>query len=905
MTNQNSNKQKQVSFTNMRSISEINNNQLVKMSKDTEVMRSKLESVAKNVHNLLKKINESKDNANKVAVEKVQEQENKMNTTQPKNIVQKNNEQKTVSVRQFDKNQNKQNFANNGRNENRQGQYNNYNRYDRNDRNDRNNNRNFGRNGDNKNGQERNENRYGVDKNGERREYSNNNDYRNRNQNNNRFGNNSSTGQYKQYRKDGDNAQRGNGANDRFGRPRPNNDTNGRPNNGFVQKPRVNKTRETEPLINIDSISQNNKRSFDKKKDRNKSNFDSYQNKKNSFRRGLLEESNIEERIRSNRKNKKKKEEVVTIVAAPIDHAVITTETLTVKQLSEKTGRSVAEILKQLMVLGMMSNVNSSIDFATAELICGEMGVVLEQKLEKSYEEQLADEFNATNNMDDDEGSTARPPIVTVLGHVDHGKTSLLDFIRKTHIQSQEAGGITQSIAAYQIKTMDRLITFIDTPGHAAFSAMRARGASVTDVAILVVAGDEGVKPQTVEAIEHIKQANIPMIVAVNKMDKPQFNIERVKEQMSELGYAPEEWGGETVFVPISAMTGEGVEKLLEMVLLVTDLNEPKANAQKPALGMVIEAKLDKGKGPIATAIILNGTLKVGDNIISGVHTGKVRALINDKGKNVRTAGPSAPVAVVGLDGVPNAGDQLYVVDSKFRKDVLAERKRKIQQDKINAKNAFSMEEFLAKCADSEKKVLNVIVKTDVEGSFEALTAILNQINNEEVRVECIHGGVGAISENDVILAKTSNAVIVGFNSKPDSKAMALAEHEAVKIFISKIIYQISDYVATTIKGMRTPIFEEKVIGRGEVIRTFKISRIGTVAGCIIKEGKVTKNAKIRLSRAGKVLADTTITTLQRNKEDVKEVVQGMDCGIKLDGHNDILVEDTIEAYIMVQVERD
>ncbi len=341
------------------------------------------------------------------------------------------------------------------------------------------------------------------------------------------------------------------------------------------------------------------------------------------------------------------------------------------------------------------------------------------------------------------------------------------------------------------------------------------------------------------------------------------------------------------------------------MVLLVADMRELKANPNTHALGMVIEAKLDKGKGPIATAIILNGTLKVGDYIISGVHTGKVRALIDDKGKNIRKAVPSTPVAVLGLDGVPNAGDQLYVVDAKFSKDVLAERKRKIQQDKINSKNAFSMEEFLAKSADSEKKVLNLIVKTDVQGSFEAIVPILNSINNEEVRVECIHGGVGAINENDVIMAKNANAIIIGFNTKADTKASSLADHEKVQIFMSKIIYQISDFVSKTIKCMRTPVFEEMIIGHGEVIRTFKISRIGTIAGCIVKDGKITKNSKIRLYRDGKMLVDTTITTLQRNKEDVREVMANMDCGMKLEGHNDIQLEDTVEAYVMVEVKRD
>ncbi len=795
MTNQNQNKKP--AFDNLRRISEINNQNLMKMNKDTDAMRSDLENIAKSIRVLLREIDSKNEQKTAKTVPTQDEMAKKpLDKMEPKTV-----------VRQFDNNRNRQQRPN-------------------------------------------------------------------------------------------QNAQRFNKENNFKENKKPQ-----QQNNNFA-KPRVSST-----VVNIDiPVSTNNKRVFDKKKDdRRKNNFDDLgrSNKRSLLRRGLIEESSIEERIRSTRKIKNKKpKEQPAVVSAPIDHAVITTETITVKQLSEKTGRSVADILKQLMVLGMMSNVNSSIDFTTAELVASELGVVLEQKLEKSYEEKLAEEFGAVEGSED-EHTEARPPIVTVLGHVDHGKTSLLDFIRKTHIQSQEAGGITQNISAYQIKTMNRLITFIDTPGHEAFSAMRARGASVTDIAILVVAGDDGVKPQTLEAIKHIKSAKIPMIVAVNKMDKPEANFERVKQQLAEADVMPEEWGGDTIFVPISALTGQGVDKLLEMVLLVADMSELKANPDRNALAMVIEAKLDKGKGPIATAIILNGTLKVGDTIISGVHVGKVRALIDDKGKNIRKALPSAPVAVLGLDGVPNAGDQLYAVDAKFSKDVLAERKRKIQQDKINAKNAFSVEEFLAKSADSEKKVLDIIVKADVQGSFEALTDILNKINNEEVRVECIHGGVGPINENDVILAKSAKAIIIGFNVKPDSKAATLAEHDKVQIYLSKIIYQIIEYVTKTIKDMRAPIFQEQVIGHAEVIRTFKISRIGTVAGCIVKDGKITKNCKIRLLRKGEKIVETTITTLQRDREDVKEVVAGMECGIKMEGHNDILLEDMIEAFVMVEVERD
>lgn len=655
------------------------------------------------------------------------------------------------------------------------------------------------------------------------------------------------------------------------------------------------------------------KRVFDNnKKKESERNRDKYgerapKSKRTLLRRGIIEENEIAERIMGSRKIKTKKDkaEQPVVIAAPIDHAVITTPMVGIKDLSEKTGRSVSEILKKLMILGIMTNVNGVIDFTTAELVASELGVVLEQKIEKSFEEKLVDEFIEEEIAAEDKDLIKRPPIVTVLGHVDHGKTSLLDYIRSSHIASGEAGGITQNISAYQIETMGQKITFIDTPGHAAFSAMRERGASVTDIAILVIAGDDGIKPQTKEAIEHIKKAKVPMIVAVNKMDKPEFNLERVKEQLTAEEIVPEDWGGSTIVVPISALTGQGVDKLLEMVLLVAEMRELKANPSARARGFVIEAKLDKGKGSIARVIILNGTLKVGDTVICGTCAGKVRAIIDTKGQRVKQALPSAPVAVLGLDGVPNAGDVMYAVDDKMSKQVLAERKRKIQADKINSKTSFSMEEFLSKAADSEKKVLNVIVKTDVRGSFEAITATLNTIENEEVRVECIHGGVGAITENDVSLAKTSNAMLVGFNTKPDSMAAALAEQEHVDIFLSKIIYQIVEHIEKTIKAMREPVFEEKIIGSLDVIRTFKISRIGTIAGCVVKSGKITKNSKLRLYRDGKLLVDTSITTLQRDKNDVKEASEGMECGIKLEGHNDILVGDTITAYVMEEVIRD
>ncbi len=672
--------------------------------------------------------------------------------------------------------------------------------------------------------------------------------------------------------------------------------------NSQNQKP-FQKSQQTTNFVEFQATSQRDfggSKRIDNEK-RGRSVYDKKPSKK-PLRQISQEEGTKEERIRGSRKIKKQKPQE-TVVAAPIDHLVITTEDISIKQLSEKTGRSVAEILKPLMTLGIVANINSVIDYATAELVCGELGVVLEQQLEKSFEEKLAEEFSSDEEMA--KNTETRSPIVAVLGHVDHGKTSLLDYIRKSHIASGEAGGITQHISAYQIETKGKKITFIDTPGHEAFSAMRERGASVTDIAILVVAGDDGIKPQTIEAIEHIKKAKVPMIVAVNKMDKPESNLDRVKQQLTEQGIVPEEWGGDTVVVPISALTGQGVDKLLEMILLVADVQELKSNPNTRALGMIIEAKLDKGKGPVARCIILNGTLKVGDTVISGIHAGKVRALIDDKGSNIKSAGPSTPVSVLGLDGVPNVGDNLYAVDEKLSKQVLAERKRKAQTEKINVKSKFSMEEFLSTNIEDEKKVLNVIVKADVQGSFEAAVDVLNKLQNEEVKVECIHGGVGPINENDVLLAKSADALLIGFNVKPDSKSQIIIEHNKMPIFMSKIIYQIIEHVTKIIKSMRKPVFEERVIGHAEVIRIFKISRIGTVAGCVVKDGKITKSAKIRLFRGKDMLVDTTITTLQKEKNDVKEVLANMECGIKLEGHNDILVGDTVEAYVIEQIERD
>ena len=582
-----------------------------------------------------------------------------------------------------------------------------------------------------------------------------------------------------------------------------------------------------------------------------------------------------------------------------IEHAVISTAEVSVKTLSEKIGQTVADIIKKLMLLGIMANINTNIDFTTAELIADEFGVKLEQQLEKTADEQLleeiqqADEFGETIN---------RPPVVTVMGHVDHGKTSLLDAIRNTHVTSNEAGGITQHIGAYTIDYNGNKITFIDTPGHEAFTAMRARGASVTDVAILVVAADDGVMPQTKEAIEHIKNAKVPMVVAINKIDKPEANVDRIKQQLAECDVMPEEWGGDTMMVPISAKNNMNLDKLLEVVLVVSEVSDLRANPNRHAIGSIIEAKLDKGKGPVANVLIKNGTLHVGDTVVSGLAVGRVRAMTNDKGQNIKEAGPSTPVSVLGLDRVPNAGDTLIAVDEKTAKQVIIDRKNKAQLAKQKVETSISAEEFLKSMIN--KTPYNVIIKTDVQGSFEALQQMLSAVENEEVKVHCVHGGVGAVTENDVEVAIASNATIVAFNVKVESNAQTLAEQNNVEIKNYKIIYQVLDDIHAKIKSMLKPVFVEKVIGHCEVRVLFKISRIGTVAGCYVLDGKITRNSHIRVMRNGEQIIDTTITTFQKEKQEVKEVMAGYECGIKLDGFNDIKDLDIFEAYIMEQVVR-
>jgi len=604
-----------------------------------------------------------------------------------------------------------------------------------------------------------------------------------------------------------------------------------------------------------------------------------------------------EERMGRVRTKVKKQKPQVVLEKTVIENAVIDTENLTVKILSEKIGKPAVDIIKKFMMLGMMPNINSVIDYATAELVAAEFGVTLELKVEKNFEEQLLDMFD---NLPHD--AEVRPPVVTVMGHVDHGKTSLLDAVRNTHVIDGEAGGITQHIGAYTVDYNGQNITFIDTPGHAAFTAIRARGAKLTDIAVLVVAADDGIMPQTIEAINHIKAAGVPMIVAINKIDKPEANIERIKQQLTEHDVLPEEWGGDTICVPISAKKNMNIDKLLESILLVAEMQELKADSSQVASGTIIESKVDKGRGIVSTILIKNGTLHVGDFVVSGISSGRVRAMMDYRGNMVKSAGPSMPVSVLGFNIVPEAGDMAYVVDEKMAKNIVDERNSKLQMQKIEQGTGVSLEDFLQQSADNEIKVLKVIIKADVKGSCEALKATLEKIHNDEAKVQVIHSGVGGINESDVILANASKAIMVGFNVKPEAKAKQIAEKNKIDVKLYKVIYDAVDDITAIINGMQAPKYEEVVLGHIEVRQIFKISSIGNIAGSYVLDGQVNRDSKIRVFRGKELIIDTAIDTLQHQKDQVKTVKMGYECGIKLKNFNEILVGDILEAYELKQI---
>ena len=569
-------------------------------------------------------------------------------------------------------------------------------------------------------------------------------------------------------------------------------------------------------------------------------------------------------------------------------------ESINVQEFAKMIKREVAEVIKCLFLLGEMVTINQDIDFDTATLVGNEFGVDV-QPLPPEEDPTEIPEIE-----DDPDEQVVRPPVVTVMGHVDHGKTSLLDAIRKTHVTAREAGGITQHIGAYTVNTGGKKITFLDTPGHEAFTAMRARGAQCTDISVLVVAADDGVMPQTVEAINHSKAAGVPIIVAINKMDKPAANPEHVKKQLSEMELIPEDWGGDTIMVPVSAHSHQGIDDLLEMILLVAEVKELKANPKLPAHGTIVEAKLDKGRGPVATVLVQRGTLTIGDYIIAGTTHGRVRALINDRGEKVRKAGPSTPVEVLGLNEVPQAGDILDAADEKIARSVAEKRIAKAKAEQQKAAKV-SLDDIFSRIKEGELKELNIVVKADVQGSVEALCASLVKIQNEEVKVSVVHSGVGAINESDVMLASAANALIIGFNVRPDANARKIAESEKVDIRPYRVIYDAINDVEAAIKGMLAPKFEEDVIGRVEVRQVITISKM-IIAGCYVIEGKVTNNAKIRVVRDGIVIAEDEMESLRRFKDDVKEVAAGYECGITLAKFHDIKENDQFEVYVMKEV---
>ena len=575
-------------------------------------------------------------------------------------------------------------------------------------------------------------------------------------------------------------------------------------------------------------------------------------------------------------------------------------DTITVKELCEKLGKPTAEVIKNLIFLGVMAGVNQEIDFATAEKLCEKYEVIAERKKEETELEAFEEDTDIV-----EENLEKRPPIGTIMGHVDHGKTSLLDAIRKARVTDTEAGGITQHIGAYTVTLNGEKITFLDTPGHEAFTAMRARGAQVTDIVILVVAADDGIMPQTKEAISHCKAANVPMIVAINKIDRPGANVDRVKQELTEHGLVSEDWGGDTICVPVSAKTGENLDSLLEMILLTAEMQELTADPNRKSKGTVIEAKLDKGRGAVASLLIQNGTLHVGDSILVGSTYGRIRAMFDDMGKKIKSAGPYIPVEVLGLSEVPAAGDRFVVVkDEKTARNMAEIRKDKIKTESHQTSHRVSLEDLYSQIQEGKVKELSIIVKADVQGSVEAIRQSLEKLSTDDVKVRVIHGAVGAITETDITLAAASNALMIGFNVRPDSNAIAAAERDGVDIKTYRIIYDAIEDVKSAMIGMLDPEYKEVVNGKAEVRMTYKISNVGTIAGCYVTDGKIVRNSEIRVIRDGIVIFESVLASLKRFKDDAKEVNKGYECGLSVERFNDLKEGDIIESFTMEAVKR-
>ena len=628
----------------------------------------------------------------------------------------------------------------------------------------------------------------------------------------------------------------------------------------------------------------------------------------------------IEEKNRAKKKRRKRKAKEVEVEEVPFEElseeeqlqklieeeerakTVIVPEVISVREFAERLGVEVNKVLQDLVSLGKFIPINKPIDFETAAKVAQKYGKVV--KLEEEAEPWLEEEEVKEENLE------PRPPIVTVMGHVDHGKTTLLDYIRKTKVAEREAGGITQHIGAsvVEVETAEgkKTIVFLDTPGHEAFTAMRARGAQVTDIAVLVVAGDDGVMPQTVEAINHAKAAGVPIIVAINKIDKKEANPERVKQELSQHGLIPEDWGGDTVMVPLSAKTGEGVDELLEMIALQAELMELKADPSRRAKGVVLEARLDRKRGVVATLLVQNGTLKAGDAVVAGIYAGKVRAMFDDTGKPISQAGPSMPVEVLGLDGVPLAGDKFFVVeDEKTARKIAQKRQELARESALEKERRISLEDLFSKLQSGEVRELNVVLKADAQGSIEAIEKSLKELSSEDVKVRIIHSGVGPITENDIMLASASNAIVIGFNVRPDASARKAAEKEKVDVRTYRVIYEIVDQVKKAMKGLLTPEEKEVYLGSAEVRATFKVPKVGTVAGCYVKDGVLRRSAGVRLVRDGTVVYEGKVSSLKRFKEDVKEVQAGYECGVGLENFDDIKVGDILECYTVEKVEQE
>ena len=659
-------------------------------------------------------------------------------------------------------------------------------------------------------------------------------------------------------------------------------------------------------LLSVDNKQEINDKSS--KKDNENKNNESKQNnnkdtkkkeKKNNKNKKRNNSSKIGEKNMTKTNDKQNKDESSESKNENIKQIEIG-QKIVVNDLAEKIKVNANQLIGKLIGLGVMASINQEIDFDTASIIAEEFGF----KIMPVQEEEDTDDFNL-DFEDAQRDLVFRPPVVTVMGHVDHGKTSLLDSIRETEVTTSEAGGITQHIGASTVNINNKKIVFLDTPGHEAFTSMRARGAEVTDIAILVVAADDGVMPQTIEAINHAKAAEVPIIVAINKIDKPDANPDRVLQGLTEHGLIPEEWGGSTICVPVSAITKVGIDELLEMILLVAEMEELKANPNRKAKGVIIEAKLDKGRGSVATVLVQKGTLKVGDAVIAGAAYGKIRAMFDDKGKKVRKALPSTPVEILGLSTVPDAGEILYSVESDKRaREIAEDRKEKFRDKQIKSNQKVSLEDLFDKISQGEVKDLNIIIKADVSGSIEAVKQSLEKLSNEEVRVKPIHGGVGAITDTDIMLASASNAIIIGFNVRPTSSAMVSAQTEKVDVRTYRIIYKAIEDIEAAIKGMLAPEFKEVVLGRAEVRETFKIPNVGIIAGVYIKEGKVTQKCSVRLLRDNIVVHEGQISSLKRFKDDVKEINTGFEGGIGIENYNDVKTGDVMEAYIIEEVER-